>query len=459
MGLFLGLDLGTSYFKAGLFDEKGRLKGLGRQPVPKYTGDGTICELSVSVFWKTLRDCVEEAMQSAYTTPGDILALSYSSQANSFILLDNRDQHITPLILWPDKRAEKTNLPHWISQNKEEFINKTGFGIDPNYELSVSKIYWFQKERPEIWERVNRLLSISDYLTYELTGGSFSDTSTASLTGLLDVTAGQWWDKSLRSFNLSSDYLSLPLRTGIFAGVLTRSGAKLIGLKSGIPYFMGGLDHHCAAIGCGVPLTNSISESTGTVLACVSYSRAFSPQPYRFIAPGLSSGDFFQMAFNDNGAYSLEWYQKTFASEYSIAELLEMAKHINKGSEELVALPCAYKSQGLTGFRNITPAHNHGHFVRALLESTAASLACLIRSVRDPHFSGEVISTGGGAKSDLWIKIKADILKTVFLIPECNETACLGAAMIGAKGTGEFGDWNELTEKWIRFKEIVKPEE
>ncbi len=455
MGLFLGIDLGTSYFKAGLFDEEGRLKGLSRKPVCKDTGNGDKCELSIQVFWDILNDCLSEAMQAAKITPGEIRAISYSSQANSFVLLDGSDQPLTPLILWPDKRATGTDLPRWITKN--ELLYKTGLGTDLNYEFAVAKVKWFQHEQPETWERVNKILSISDYLTCSLTGEKFSDTSTSSLSGLLDVTNGQWLDKSLESFRLNPEYLPVPSRTGSYVGKVTKSGAKLTGLKPGIPYYLGGLDHHCAAIGCGVPQGNKISESTGTVLACVSYSGIYSPEPDRFIAPGLSPGNFFQMSFNENGAYSLEWYQKNYASEYSIPELLDMAKQVKKGCEGLEARPCAFKYQDLKGFINLMPSYKHGHFVRALLESTAVSLAFLIRSVKTPDFSGEIVSTGGGAKSGLWVKIKSDILEKVFLIPECSETACLGAAMIGAKGSGEFGDWPEITKKWVRFSEIIRP--
>jgi xylulokinase len=458
MGFFLGIDLGTSYFKAGLFDEKGRLKGLGRQGVKKKTGNGTICELSIPLFWDTLRTCVEEAIQKADIDPGEILALSYSSQANSFVLLDSTDKPLTPLILWPDKRAEKTDLPIWKSCNKSEFLNKTGLGVELNFEFCIAKINWFQKNQPGIWERVNSILTISDYLTFELTGQRISDTSTASLTGLLDVTECQLWNKSLELFSLSPDLFSIPKRTGSFAGSLTKAGAKLIGLKQGAAYYLGALDHHCAAIGSGVPHNNNISESTGTVLACVSYSHSYSPEPNRFVAPGLTSGHYFQMAFDDNGASSLEWYQKKYAPGYSIPDLEEMAKKVSNGCDGLVAKPCAQKYHDLTGFENIKPSHSHGHFIRALLESTSVSLAGLVKAVKDPYSEAGIISTGGGAKSSLWVKIKADMLKTVFFIPECNETACMGAAMIGAKGLEEFGDWDELVESWVRFKEIIKPD-
>jgi sugar (pentulose or hexulose) kinase len=431
---------------------------LGRQPVNKETGDGTICELPLTIFWDTLRACVEEVMQLANITPGEILSVSYSSQANSFILLDENDKPLTPLILWPDKRAEGTSLPKWVLNYKDEFSKKTGLGIEPNFQFCIAKLNWFQRTQPKIWERVSSILSISDYLTFELTGQKFSDASTASLTGLLDVTKCQWWNNSLESFSINSTSLPSPERTGSFGGVLTKSGAKLVGLIPGISYYLGGLDHHCAAIGSGITQNENISESTGTVLACVGYSDKYSPGQSLCIAPGLTPGHYFNMAFDDNGAYSLEWYQKEFASEFSIPELLEMATKVEKGCEGLVARPCAYKYHEQKGFKNIKPFHKHGHFVRALLESTSLSLADLIKSVKGPHPVKGIISTGGGARSRLWIKIKADILKTVFFIPECNETACMGAAMIGAKGLGESGNWNEIVENWVRFREIIKPD-
>ena len=457
MGFFLGIDLGTSYFKAGLFDENGRLKGLGRQYVSKNTGDGTICELPVTVFWDTLRACIFEAFQNAQITPEEISAVSYSSQANSFILLNDNDEPLTPLILWPDNRAEDTDLMVWGLDYENEFLEKTGLGIDPNPQFAVAKINWFRENQPKIWERVKSILSISDYLTFKLTGQKISDVSTASLTGLLDVTKCQWWDSALKSFSLNPGYLSDPKRTGSYVGFLTKTGAQHIGLSSGTLYYLGGLDHHCAALGSGVLQNNNISESTGTVLSCVVYSHEYNPGAVYCTAPGLTTGHYFQMAFDDNGAVSLEWYRKKFASEYTIPEMLEMAKEVKNGSDGLVAKPCANKYQGLTGFENVKLFHKHGHFVRAILESTADSLANLIKSLKGPGFLGGVTSTGGGARSCLWIKIKANRIKSDFFIPENNETACLGAAMIGAVGTGKLGNWEEVTNNWVRYKEIVKP--
>ena len=163
------------------------------------------------------------------------------------------------------------------------------------------------------------------------------------------------------------------------------------------------------------------------------------------------------MAFDDNGAHSLEWYQKKYASDISIPELLEMAKEVESGCLGLVAKPFACKYDDLEGFLNIRPVHKHGHFVRAILESTALSLKHLTGIIKKSDFQGAIVSTGGGAQSNLWVKIKADILGTDFYIPNSHETACMGAAMIGAVGSEELGDWNEIVEEWVKYKEIVKP--
>jgi len=458
MAFFLGIDLGTSYFKAGLFDKDGNLKGLGRQVVMKETGNGKTCELPVPVFWSTLRTCIAEALAKAGISSREILSVSYSSQANSFVLLDKNENTLTPLILWPDERAGDIDLPEWISRNKNTFLKKTGLGSIPGTQFAVAKLIWLQRKQPQTWERTNSILSISDYLTFQLTGQKISDVSTASLTGLLDVPECQWWDEILELSSLNRDFLPHPERTGTFVGRITKTGAELLGLVPGISYFTGALDHHCAAIGSGLPENNYISESTGTVLSCVSYTNKYEPAGNRFIAPGLTSGRYFQMAFNDNGAQSLEWYQQKYASEFSIPELLELAASVKSGCDGLKAEPCAYTFKDLEGFQNINQFHTHGHFVKAILESTSSSLADLIKSVKHPDANEGIISTGGGAKSRLWTRIKADTLKTTFFIPECNETACLGAAMIAAHGMREYGDWNELMKKWVRFKEIVKPD-
>jgi sugar (pentulose or hexulose) kinase len=87
--------------------------------------------------------------------------------------------------------------------------------------------------------------------------------------------------------------------------------------------------------------------------------------------------------------------------------------------------------------------------VIAILESTAASLAGIVQKLNN---KGAIIATGGGARSKLWVQIKAGILKRPFVIPACNEAACLGAAMMAARGVGVLND----VQEWIHVREKIE---
>ena len=452
---FLGVDLGTSYFKAGLFDGKGNLAGMGRQPVKKTT-EGGICELPVPVFWSALRECVGEAVKNAGISPGKIEALSYSSQANSFILLDQNDEPLTSLILWPDNRAESTYKPSGITEHVD-FRVHTGLGIVPGHQFCVAKINWFQRLHPSVWEQVRRIMSVADYLVFSLTGQALSDYSTASLTGLLSVAELRWWDDMLNETKIRSEYMSLPVRMGTRVGKLTVPGAHQIGLDTRTLFFMGGLDHHLAGVGAGLLSRNRISESTGTVLACVAYKKNDAPVPGTCTAPGLDQDHFFQMSFDDNGASSLEWYQKKYAPALTIPELIRMAAGVKAGCRNLIALPSAERYEDLTGFRNREAYHRHGHFVRAILESTARSLAGISTVIKGDAQPEGIVGTGGGAKSRIWGQIKADLTGMNFLIPECTESACLGAAMLAAIGVREYDDLKGITGDWVKTAVCLMP--
>lgn len=466
---FLGIDLGTSYFKVGLFDEAGRLKGLGRQFVRKTT-DGIVCELPVDVFWKTIRDCVDEAIQMAAIQTNTIKSVSYSTQVNSFILLDEHDHPLTPLILWPDKRASGMALP---AVDAAQLMKRTGLGRLPGDLFAVAKLNWFQQHRPACWHNAACILSISDFLTFSLTGKKASDYSTASMSGLFDLTDNTWWAEQLERFGIRPSMLPSLQRTGVYVGATSANAVGLAGLPQGISYSLGGLDHHIAAIGAGIPTNRHVCESTGTVLSCVDYAERFEPQQGVCVAPGLHAGHFFRMAYDENGASSLEWYQKNYAPDYSIQELLGMAETVAPGCEGLTARPCAGTFPGLSGFFVASPAdfgqhpsndwssnrhlksaepvcHHHGHYVRALLESTARSLRQLVSTLKKDSPLPAIVSSGGGSRSALWSKIKSETVKTSFLTPECTELACMGAAMMGALGIHSFGSYDEIVNEWVR---------
>jgi len=457
MELVLGIDLGTSYFKLGLFDRAGNLCGLGRVAVQKdASNNGLLCELSPNRFWELLREGLDDACAQANAHRSDIQALAYSSQANSFLLLDKNNRPLTPLILWPDSRDEKIDPVIQQLWNRSDFLKTTGIGIEITPQFCLSKLRSIQQNHRAIWKQVNRIMTISDYLIFCITGEAIGDMSTAALLGIFDIPRKQWQEQVLEAVGIQLSQLSTPLSPGSLAGKISREGEKYLGLKAGIPFAVGGLDHYIAAIGAGVGQIADLSESTGTVLACVNFSRQYQPANNRCIGPGVNGSYYYQLAFSGNGACVLEWYQKKYAPDMSIEELVKEAEKIESGSQGLIALCSANEYEGLKGFRNIEGHHTRGHFVRAIMESTAASLAELVDGLCGKERPKRIVATGGGAKSDLWLRIKADMLGVEFVTTECAEPACLGASMLAAVATKWVTNTDKASESWISIKKTFQ---
>ncbi|MBO9595121.1 MAG: FGGY-family carbohydrate kinase [Niabella sp.] len=441
----MGIDMGTSYFKAGLFNTEGVLVGSGRVAVPRRS-EGLEVTLDTGRFWQSLQQCIHMAFKEAKADQGALTAMAYSSQANTFILADIKGQPLTPLILWTDERApEDPALAAFAA--KAQWMQTTGIGIPFGAGFCISKVKWFQEQEPDLWQQTAAVLTLPDYVTCCLTGARLLDTSTASLLGLMDVEKQIWWPHALEVSGISNAQLSPLCAIGTDSGRL-KPGNPL-GLPAGVRLFAGGLDHHMAAVGVGIGAKATLSESTGTVIAAVLYSHNKKRLKDVCMAPALEPGAYFKMSFDRNGAGALEWYRKTYAMEYTMEALLEMAATVAAGCDGLVALPCAHMYAGKSGFLHQQDRFHHGHYIRAIMESTAVSLKQLISRVDTEQESYAVFSTGGGAKSALWGRIKEAVIRRSFYRNKNNEAACRGAAMVAAAGAGVFATVFEAQQSWL----------
>jgi sugar (pentulose or hexulose) kinase len=448
--------LGTSYFKLGLFDRDGRLRGLGRVFVRKDGLDGGGCEVPAARFWSLLRQALAQACTEAKAKPFDIVAMAYSSQANSFLMMDDRDEPLTPIILWPDGRVDEINPAVEQLWRRDDFLKTTGIGIGVSRFFCVAKIGWFQQNKPDIWIRATRIMTISDYLVFALTSRFAGDMGTASMLGLLDLPNGRWWDDALQLVGLKPGQLATPLKPGTVAGEIDREGARRLGLRAGIPLVVGGLDHHIAAIGAGAGQIADLSESTGTVLACLRLSQEYRPKVDRCVG-AAAEGHFYQLAFGGNGAEALQWYQEQYAPDMSIGELVRLAESVPAGCDGLLAKPMVNQYERLDGFENISGSHGKGHYVRAILESTAESLRVLVHALCGETKPRRIVATGGGGQSELWVRIMADSLGIEFVTVDCQETACLGSAMLAAVAAKWFENLASVSSQWVSVKKIFAP--
>ncbi len=229
-----------------------------------------------------------------------------------------------------------------------------------------------------------------------------------------------------------------------------------MGLPENIPLVIGSLDHYMAATGAGLGVYGELSESTGTVLAAIGNIGKFAIRPKCCALPGPELDEFNHLAFDTNGAGVLEWYQRNFANNLTIQQLDKLASGIKPGCDGLMAKPNADTYPGLNGFLNVTEKHTHGHFARAIAESVASTLLCLISRMagRRPK---RILSTGGGANSDIWLEIKANVIDAEFVRVATSEPACCGAAMTAAVALGWFDNLHQTSQAWLKTEKTFSP--
>jgi len=423
MALLLGIDLGTSYLKAAVFDLEGNLRGLGRVSVEIDEPQPGRRELAVDAFLERLRVAVAAALQTA-GTPRDVAAISYASQANTFLLLDAADTPLTPLIFWHDRRAHPLEPDLEAFGASAEHWRRTGMTQMAPGQAPV-KVRWLARHAPEIWKRARSVMTVADYFTFFLTGEKVGDASTAALTGIYDLTHHTWWAEALPVFGLQGAQLSVPLLSGNNAGRLTARAAHFFNLSEGIPVAAGALDHHAAAIGSGLGTQVEASLSSGTVLAAIVLTDRITPMPGCLFGPHPGGSHFYSLAFDPNGAGRLEDYQRLRAPEISLPELMANLD----------------EPQG----RAVSP---HVMNLRQQLREMAETEKQLLEKIAPGRRISRIAATGGGARTRTALRIKADVLRASVLSAS-PEPACLGAAILAGVGSGCFRNLDTALERMV----------
>lgn len=449
----LGIDLGTSYFKFGLFDKKIKLKGFSKISLQNAVEQGKN-ELSTEKFIHLIQEGIDKACQQAQASSLDIASIGYSSQANTFTLFDRRMKALTNFIIWNDNRGNDfVSLIKAIWQ-ESEFLYTTGFGGSPNGQLMQSKIAQIQKKRSEVWNKTHFILTLPDYLGYLMTSKRISETGSLSLTAMVDIHQSVWWEKAIKNLNIDIEMLSQLCQPGESHYQTSSNANHYFSIREGIPFVSGSLDHYCAAIGSGTGKIADASESTGTVVASTNFTSTYEPSLGKFIAPGFKKNTFVQIVWDENGAIGIEWYQRNFAPEYDIKQLDQLAVKVSDDCDGLIAMPMAWKYPQKQGFLDVFDCHRHGHFIRALMVSTAHTLKDLIEKIDVNSSIKCIAATGGGSKSDLWLDIKSKILNLQFIRTNSYEPGCAGAGALAAKQIGWIRNIEEFPVKIIK---VFKP--
>jgi xylulokinase len=448
----LSIDLGTTYFKISLFDRGGRLLNTCRIAPPLAGSPDGRLELLAEDFSKTIVQGIAELCVRVGGNLSDVEAVTIASQTNSFVLLDTNNEPLTPLILWPDRRALSLDGEAGTRCDLPEFSATVGFSRI-TFQCMAAKLLWLQEHSPDVWRRTRKLCLISDYFTLLFTGQHVTEAGAAGLTGLVDVHRCQWYPKMLARFGIEATHLPSIVRAGTDLGPIDPQAAKRFGLPESCRFIVGCLDQYAGAIGAGNVEPGIISETTGTVLATVRCSERFDAQggPNVVQGPAFRQGLYWKMVFGEVSANYLEWYRAQLPDRPEFDRLTALSDTIEPGAEGLRLRTDAGLTCSAEVFDGLSAQHTRGHQVRCILEAVAFALKSQVAALTDGVPPCEIRCAGGAARSNLWLQIKANVLGTTMLATECPEPTSLGAAILAeAALTGT--DVPNVARQWVRLK-------
>jgi xylulokinase len=452
----LTFDLGTTYFKAALFDQSGRLAALARQRTPLEFPQEGWCEMSAGHFIATLQLAAEQLREQSPRGYQDIVAIGFATQANSIVLLDENDQPLMPFIIWTDRRAgdfEKELRP-LLFRNFQDTTGVPGLSA----EFSVAKLLWLAKNQLHVWSKARRLCYLSDYLTLYLTGQNVTEAGMAGLSGMVDIHDLKWWPAAMQLVQPGNIALPRLVRAGTEVGTILPHRAAEWSLPAGCRMIVGCLDQYAGAIGAGNIASGAVSETTGTVLAAVRCSDRFEPRlPPIYQGPAFDPGLYYQMTFGSTSANLLEALRNHEAPKMEYSELTAEAEKVPLGADGLRIKPDAHLLPADQMFLNLRPEHTLGHRVRAVLEGVAFALKDLLQQLSPSGIHGPIHSCGGAARSRFWLQIKADVLNVPFQAMTCPEPTSQGAALLAARALG-WGSLDELSARWSTAMPPVEPD-
>lgn len=457
--MILAIDLGTTYFKFTLFDGAGFLvRSASISPDTESVALGRL-ELPVDRFLSAIDSGISQVLGSDSHDRQKIKAITFSTQANSFLLLDALDRPLTPIILWPDSRAK--GLEGELSRHSflPKFTATTGVP-SLNCEFMIAKLSWISKHNADIWAKTARLCLISDYLTLIMTGCHVSEAGVAALSGLVDICSRNWWEQALDRFSIPTIWLPEIVEAGTDVGPLLPDVSDRLRVPHTCRFVVGCLDQYAGAIGVGNVVPGLVSETTGTVLAAVSCSHRRNSQAASgiFEGPAFYEGLYWSMAFGNVSANYLHWYRDQLPDHPDFTDLTSLAARVAPGAEGLlIDHTIATPAEALAGLVQNYP---RAQVVRCILEAVAFALRDHVANLRrlSEQPTEEVRSAGGGARCRIWLQIKADVLGIPIRATSCPEPTSLGAAIL-TEATLTKSQVSETAGSWVRLEPPCVPEE
>jgi xylulokinase len=429
----VGLDVGTTGLKAVTITAAGEVLARAVEEYPLSIPQPGWAEQDPEDWWRATERALAGAEQP----------IGFSGQMHGLVLLDSAGRVLRPAILWNDQRTGAECAAIEQTVGLERLIELTANRALPGF--TAPKLLWVRKHEPDIWSQVAHVLLPKDYVRFRLTGEHAIDAADASGTLLFDVAARKWSEEVCSALEIPLEWLPRVAESTEIAG----AG-----------------DQQAGALGVGVvgpgPLSVVLGTS-GVVFAALDGYRA-DPQARVHVFCHAVPDTWEAMGVMLSAAGSLRWLREVVGGTYD--ELVAEAERWPAGVEGLTFLPYLQGERtphadpdARGAFAGLSLRHDRGALVRAVLEGVAYGLRDSLELLRELGVEPTVGRvSGGGARSELWLRIVASVLGLPLERTAVEEGAAYGAALLGGVSTGTFADAHEAVAACVRVRDAVEPD-
>lgn len=472
----LGIDIGTSGTKTLVCDDEGKVLATAMaehaisSPKPGWS------EQDPEDWWAATAKATKAVLKRANVKATDVGGIGLSGQMHGSVFLGNGPKPLRPALLWNDQRTvEQCRQIEQKAGGREALIELvanpalTGF--------TAPKVLWVRQHEPKVYDRTRHILLPKDYIRYRMTGEYATEVSDASGMLLLDVVHRTWSDKLLGLLEIDKSLLGKLYESPEVTGTLHEEGAKALGLRPGIPVVGGAGDQAAGAVGNGIVAPGIVSATLGTSGVVFAHSDLPTRDPKGRVhtmchaVPGkwcvfgcmLSAGGSFQWLRNQLGGDEVNAAKKKKVDPYEL--LVARAQQAPLGSEGLFFLPyltgerCPHPDPAARGgWIGLTARTTRDMMIRSLLEGVTFGMRDALEIMRQMGIPiTQVRASGGGARSDFWRRLQADVYNLPIVLTNAAEGPAYGVALLAGVGTGAFASVEQACKATIKQTAKVAP--
>jgi xylulokinase len=462
----IGLDLGTTNCKGLVCDEKAQVVHIASRPMPLRQSDDGRAEYDPEAVWETALSVLRDAVR-AIPEVRALRAISVTSVGEAGVPCAENGAPLYPMIAWFDVRSAPQAEALEARMGVQALYNITGLPSQPIH--TVHKLAWLHDTAPDVFRRIRRWYFAADYAVWRLCGEWVTDASLASRSRAFDIRRRRWAPEVLDAAQIPASLFPPVAPSGSPAGRLRPEIARDLDVPPQVLVGVGGHDHICASLASGVTEPGEILDSMGTAEALLA-AAARPPPPDVTYEAGFAVGchvapdRLYLLGGIVMSGGSVEWAAHLLGVERD--DLMAQASRVPPGAEGLCFLPHLRGSLSPVvdplsrgAFLGLRDVHGPAHLARALLEGLAFEAKVYVDALeRVVGRAGVMRVTGGGARLQLWLAIKAAVYNRPLEILATTECAALGAALLAGAAAGVFRDTTEAMRVGLRIGTRVEPD-